>query len=258
MHCQNCGNYNNGGKFCIKCGTKLEVAATSETVAPTPIQQTSSNVGNQGNPGNQQLNQAKQVSKLYFKYFVDMLKNPTKNSQNANESQFMNGIITMVLYALCIPLMLFFGLRDAFGAFYEPSFADMVMKPAFFYLLFIGFIDVVLFAILKISRVNVSFKGVTARYGSFLVVPTAFLIIALLLSLVGTMLFMLFLLFGFLGLFIVVAFVLYSYKKDSQQGLDPVYGTFISYLSILILFAILGQQMIESFERAMGSMFFPF
>lgn len=39
MNCSNCGHFNDGGKFCVKCGHKLqEEAAVSQTAAASEYQ----------------------------------------------------------------------------------------------------------------------------------------------------------------------------------------------------------------------------
>ncbi|MBP1930154.1 zinc ribbon domain-containing protein [Ammoniphilus resinae] len=260
MFCPSCGNHNEGGKFCVKCGTKLdapnEASVAEEEVAAATSQSPSyqkvlANVGS-----NEKVQQAKQISQLYFKYFMSIIRKPTQISQEANQAQFINGMITIVLYALSIPLMVYFGLNDMIGSYMDSPFTDIVIKPAFYFFLFIAFIDAALFGVIKLGKVNASFKDVTARFGSFLVVPLAFLLVALVFSLVKFKLFLLFLLFGFLGLFIVVSFTIYSFKRSSSSGLDPVYGTFITYLAILILLVTLGDSMFESLKSSIQDALF--
>ncbi|MEH7307261.1 hypothetical protein V7137_19510, partial [Neobacillus drentensis] len=57
------------------------------------------------------LESAKKISKMYFGYFVEVLKRPYASSKAVGEENFVNAIITIILYSLIIPFMLYFGLK---------------------------------------------------------------------------------------------------------------------------------------------------
>ncbi|WP_449537898.1 zinc ribbon domain-containing protein [Ferdinandcohnia sp. Marseille-Q9671] len=245
MYCSNCGHQNDGGKFCEKCGTPLQATSQNQTAAT--VENTNQNyvqqpTQTQNTTSNQVLEATKNISKLYFGYFLQGLKSPTSMAQNVDGSQFINGLITMILYAISIPLMVYFGFK---GDYFSPSFSDAVITPTIYYLIFIGFTALVTFIVIKFGKVQASIKDVFARFGAFLIVPTAFLLVALLFSLIQIKLFLLLLLFGFLGLFIIVPFTIYSYKQNNQGGLDGIYSTFITYLAIIILLLTVARVAIE-------------
>lgn len=249
MHCIQCGQFNSGGNFCVKCGTRLQVDSFEQqavAVSEAGQQPTYSKPATQ----NPHVEKAKTASKLYLSYFLQGMKTPTTLAQSVYGDQFVNGLITMIIYALSIPLMMYFGVRD-----FVDDFTEMVIQPAFFYLLFIGFVALITFAVVRMGRVQVSLKDVCARFGTFLIVPTSFLLMALILSLIQIELFILLLLFGFLGLFLVVPFTIYSFKKDVPNGLDGIYGTFLAYLAIIILLVTIGAIMINLIIGVIGSMF---
>ncbi|MCH1627840.1 zinc ribbon domain-containing protein [Ferdinandcohnia quinoae] len=263
MQCPNCSHENVGGKFCVKCGTQLdagvqaEQAATVESVQPTvtqpPVQpqvQSAQPVQPaQPQQPNQALEATKKISKLYFAYFMQGLKSPTNMAQNVKGDQFINGIITMILYAISIPLMVYLGLR---GSVFSPSFTDAALKPGFYYLLFIGFVALVTFGVVKLGRVEASIQDVFARFGAFLIVPTLFLITALVLSILKIELFMLLLSFGFIGLFLVIPFTIYSFKRNTVGGLDGVYATFLTYLAIILFFTTVAKVIINQITDIIG------
>ena len=245
----NVDNFNEGGNFCVKCGTRLQVGSFEQQAAAVSEagQQTTYSKPATQNP---HVEKAKSASKLYLSYFLQGMKAPTTLAQSVYGDQFVNGLITMIIYALSIPLMMYFGVRD-----FVDDFTEMVIQPAFFYLLFIGFVAFITFAVVRMGRVQVSLKDVCARFGTFLIVPTAFLLVALVLSLIQMELFILFLLFGFLGLFLIVPFTIYSFKQDVPNGLDGIYGTFLAYLAIIIFLVIIGAIMIRVIMGVIGSMF---
>ncbi len=268
LQCVKCQHEQQGGKFCVKCGSRFEMeiggepgaaAVPAETVPYTSQSQQASYQPVQPQPSSQHVETAKNVSKMYVNFFLKGLKNPTNSSQAVFGDQFVNGLITMVLYAISIPLMIYFALKGLpmLGGMVEFSFSDVVVKPAFYYLLFIAVIAITCFAAIRLGKSVVTFKDVFARFGSFLVVPTGFLIVALILSLLGVELSFLFLAFGFLGLFLVVPFTIYSFKKDVPSGLDGVYGTFLTYLVIILLIVLIGDVLLGQLEEAMSS-FIPF
>ena len=58
-------------------------------------------------------------------------------------------------------------------------FTDVVIKPALTYAIFIMLVAVFTYTAVKLGRVNVHFKEVIARFGSFLIPSVAILAIAL-------------------------------------------------------------------------------
>ncbi|MDQ0223872.1 zinc ribbon domain-containing protein [Metabacillus niabensis] len=279
MICSNCGHQNEGGKFCVKCGTKLvgetaeqQQAATVEPTIPVsnqPVQPEQAETTFSAQPTrpeqpvqpaepNKHVEAAKNVSKLFFSYFIDGLKNPTKAAQSVGQEQFVNGLITMILYALFIPLTIYFGLKvvianllekiagifpDEFDffdvtqmiSFYEQPGFSSVLKPIFYSLIIIAIIVLLTFVVIKLGRVQLNIKELIARFGAFSIVPTALLLVALILSIIKVDIFLYVWFFGLLGLLFVVPFTIYSFKKDVPFGLDGIYGTIIMFIVILII-----------------------
>jgi len=262
-HCQNCQHENEGGKFCEKCGAPLSSDSYNEAAATA---------SNQSQPVTGQANQyiagAKNVSKMYFSYFLEVLKKPYASSVNVGQEHFINGIITIVLYSIFIPLMLYFALK---GLFAEMSgfasefmgetnisvpFTDVVIKPALAYAIFIMLVAVFTYAAVKLGRVNVHFKEVIARFGSFLIPSVAILAIALIFSILKVKLSIFIALLGFLtSIFLVPPLVIASFKKQSQEGVDVIYGALITYVLTFVALAIMGDMLFESLKGFMTEIF---
>ncbi|WP_273124187.1 zinc ribbon domain-containing protein [Bacillus weihaiensis] len=268
--CTNCQHQNEDGKFCEKCGNSLTTSTESirEVSATTEAQPVSG-----GGQGSQYLEEAKKMSKMYFTYFLEVLKKPYASSVNVGEEHFLNGIITMVLYSLFIPLMLFFALK---GVLAEMSgfaseflgeqdisvpFSDVVLMPTLAYVIFILLVACFTFASVKLGRVDANFKEVISRFGSFLIPSVAILAIALILSILKVKLFIFIAFIGFLtSIFLVPPLVIASFKKQTKDGVDVIYGSFITYVLTFVAIAIMGDMLFESlkgvFSELMGGMFY--
>jgi hypothetical protein len=265
LNCNECGHNNQvGAKFCEGCGSKLPVnqevvssvtAAYEETAATTAYQNTPA-AGN----SQQYIEKGKVISKLYFSYFMSVLKKPVQTSEKIDRSELINGIITIALFALMIPLMTYFGLKGAVeNSFYTPeiSFSAVVIKPFFSLFIFLALVGVIIFGAVKLGKSSASLLDVLARLGAFLVVPTALLAVALIISLLGSYWFALFLVLGLMGFSFIIPLIVYSLKREQSTGLDAFYCTFLTYLGIIILFTIIGEQAFQELESLIEN-FNPF
>ncbi|WP_462410834.1 zinc ribbon domain-containing protein [Neobacillus sp. Marseille-QA0830] len=284
MICPNCNHENQGGKFCENCGTNLttasQTAAATDTInrVETPYYQNPQAHHNGAQPAqpaaaNQYIETTKKISKLYFGYAMEVLKRPFSTSQFYGGEQFVNGIITMCLYALFTPLVLYFGLKgilEELGSFggglfdsavesITPPFGDAVVKPFFGYLVFIFLVSAFTFGAIKLGKVQAGYKEVIARFGSFLLPITALLLVALLLSLLKMKFSFFILLFAIFGSITVVpALVIASFKRNTTEGLDVIYGTLLTYLATFITIYIMANILFESIKNAIGNAFNPF
>ncbi|GAA0316581.1 hypothetical protein GCM10008967_03970 [Bacillus carboniphilus] len=281
MQCPNCQHENEGGKFCVKCGTPLQQAAdqanptTSQevetpNVPPTTPSPESVRVQSQSSENaNQYIEGAKKISKSYFNHFLDVMKKPHAVSTQVGADQFINGIITIVLYSLIIPFIIYFALKGViadlnnFGAGLfgqsmgmEIPFGDTVVKPFFAYLVFTLLVAVFTFVALKLAKIEADIKEVIARFASFLIPFVGILAVALILSLIKVELFLVVLLLGFVGaIFLVPALVVTSYKKQNSQGLDITWGIIAAYVLTFIAIRIMGEMLFDSLVSAFTSMF---
>lgn len=285
MQCLNCGHQNDGGKFCVKCGKKLEevaaqqVAAGVETV-PTQ-QQATPNYSQQQVPQqpNQHVENVKNISKLFIGYFMQGLKNPTATAQGVRGEQFINGLITIILFAVSIPLMVYLGINsildkvlNKFSALLLPllgsdfidlkeelksvvklDLTDIVIINGLISILCIGTVVLVTFGAVKLAKIDISIQDVFARFGAFLIVPTAVMLVGVVFALLKMSLFIYILGFGILGLFLTVAFTISSFKENESTNLDSVYGTFLTYVVMTILLVLFGRNLIEAIISNLGS-----
>jgi hypothetical protein len=270
LQCANCGHLNEDGKFCVKCGSKLGEEGISQQVAATaenhPYQQ-SSTVSSQPN---QHVENVKQISTMYASYFWQGIKNPTTTAKGAGENQFINALITIILYSVSVPLMIYIGWKiiiyklfmtvyDAVGAhslfgeiaegaspndipdIEEFTFVDIVLKQSIFFLIGVLVIIAASYGIIKLAKVDVSFKAFIARFGTYMIVPTTVFLVGIVLCLIHIDLFLYCLLFGLLGMFFVIPVTLLSFKRNSNSGLDTIYGILILYVVTVIVYVMIAK-----------------
>lgn len=257
MYCKNCGQNNQSdAKFCEKCGTKInsELDTNVHHIVEETNQQTTtaSQVQQQGANQKQYIEKGKEISKLYFSFFLSILKKPVPVAETVNKSQLINGIITIVVFSLMVPLMTYFGLKNAFShSMFSPdiSFSNVVIIPVFSLVILILLIGLIIFGVVKIGRSSYGLLDVIARFGAFLVVPTALLAIATIFSLISSFIFIPFLFLGLLSASFVIPLVIYSLKKEEPKGIDTFYCTIITYIGIIILFMIIGEQAFRGLEE---------
>lgn len=272
MQCSNCGHLNKSGKFCVKCGSKLGEEGVKEQVAATAdhsATHTYSQPASQPAQPNQHVENAKHISKMYIGYFMQGLKAPLATAQGVREEQFINALITFILYAISIPLMMYFGWKtmlvkifgglssaitgedagdslisglldsDLLGEAGKVSFVDVVLKQSIFMFIGLAVIVAVAYGAMKLAKLDISFKAFFARFGTFLIVPTGLFIVGIVLSLLHIDIFLYFLLVGLLGILFVIPLTITSFKSNVAEGLDKVYGILLTYVvTIIVLYMV--------------------
>lgn len=220
----------------------MESASASET--PNNANSNSSPVQQ-----NVQLRQVKQISKQYFSYFLEVLKSPVRAGETSNAGHVANAFITLGLFALLLPLIVYFYLRSTIGDLnflgFEThvSFGRVIIKSFFILALIVLAGNSVLFLVLKLGKVGVNYREVLARFGTFMVPAVALNAVALLFSLLGAHSVMgLFVTAGLFAWFAAIGFVGNSFNKEHISGLDAFYGVIISYLATLLLLYLLGDD----------------
>ncbi|WP_105979745.1 zinc ribbon domain-containing protein [Bacillus paralicheniformis] len=253
MTCSKCGHQTDGGKFCEQCGTSLAGGSDeSKTPAETP-------------QAARYTEAAKQASSMYFSFCLKVLKRPYTEMKNAGEQHVLNSIITMVIFALTVPLMFYFGLKGFFDSLGDysglfsrsyamPTFFDIVVKPAFTFAIYIFLLFVFTYAGVRIRGVQAAFKEVLGRFGTVLVPFVALLLAALLLSFMQTGLFVYVLFFALCGIaFLIPPAVILSYHEKAAGSVDTIYTTLIVYLLTFMSVRIMGDMFLEYFGRIGGS-----
>ncbi|QHZ45548.1 zinc ribbon domain-containing protein [Bacillus sp. NSP9.1] len=253
MTCSKCGHQTDGGRFCENCGANLSAESDSAgTKAETAQTQ-------------MYVEAAKKASSMYFSFCLRALKRPYKEMKNAGEQHFTNSIITMVVFAIIVPLTFYFGLKGFFdslgrysgiwsGSDMMPTFFDIVVKPAFTFAIYIFLLFVFTYAGVRIQGAQAPFKEVMGRFGALLVPFTALLVIAFLLSLMKTALFLSVLLFALCGIvFLIPPAVLYSYHEKAKGAVDMIYSTLLVYLMTLIAVRAMSNLFLDYFANIGGS-----
>lgn len=272
MICTQCGTTYETAKFCVKCGIPLmEIPATASSEAATTMDPPASKASipiptmayneesslsqnqNQEVPAlpsmakgweqvkqSQVVQQGAQISKQFGNYYIKALLHPFLTAKAVSKSHFTNGMITMFLTALLIPLTIYISLSQ--NSLFSIPFGKTVIKP--FLLIWIALLiaSLVAFGAIRLARVVSDFMTVTARIGTMLVPATATLILCMLSVVLelGTTLLAFFFTVSVVIIFIAIASVVLSIRKDQRTGLDPLYGAIIANLIfgyILVKFA---------------------
>ncbi len=257
LKCLNCGfTYQDGDRFCGECGADLQQqqnvnqqsSTSAEQVTTTNVHNSTNTVVNTVQQNSQQyLEKGKEISKLYGTYFLSILKNPVPTAEKVEKRDLTNGLITIVLFALMLPLITFFAAKrtmDSFGSSFgygyssiDVSFIDIVLKPTLIFAISLVTVGAIVFLVVKLGQVNVSIMDVWARLGAFLVVPTTLLGLALLTFLLDlAMPTVILLSLGLLGFSIIIPLLVYSFKRNQPKGLDTFYCTILTYVGISLLF----------------------
>lgn len=263
--CTKCNNQQEDGKFCGECGGPVERMANGnqENVpAKEPvIQETAAQAATVESSQSQPTADAvKSGLKNYWSYFLTMLKNPSRAFQT-NENQFVNGLVTFGVYALIYALSLYFlanSLMSAFGSYYSESLPFFGIVSRLVFLIAIIFVITFgsAFIILKIGKVQTSFKTLITQYGSVIVPFTALNVIAMIGGLIGsvqltTIAFMLSMLFTFI--FIPVLFV---YEKLSTVNhAYKIYLSLGTIILIAIISALLGDAVLVNLMDSLDGVF---
>ncbi|WAA12060.1 zinc ribbon domain-containing protein [Fervidibacillus halotolerans] len=234
MKCPNCQYENDSGNYCIKCGTPLMENTDSKDQREFPGGEQEN--GQQTVQDHDKLETVKTLSKGYFQYFLTVLKNPYQEASKVGKEQQMNSFITIGLYSIFIPMIIYFSLFDVLQWIEKPFF-NLFLKPFIGSVLFVLLIGLYIFLVIKISKIPATIQDVISRFGTMLVPFVAIFALAFITAFLNMRIFFMFLFLGFTSaIFIAPPFVLMSYTKGRKAGIDLLYGTLIVY--VLTFFTI--------------------
>ncbi|WJV31863.1 zinc ribbon domain-containing protein (plasmid) [Rossellomorea sp. AcN35-11] len=135
-------------------------------------------------------------------------------------------------------------------------FGDFVVKPVISYAIFILLVLAFTMGILKLRKVQFEYQDVVARFGTSLIPTVAILFIGLLLSIMNVDYFLFFVLIGFAAsVFMVPALVISSYKTDSTNGFDAIYGILITYTLTFITLYIMNDFLFSTIKGYFVNLF---
>ncbi|MCA1055203.1 hypothetical protein LCM10_09405 [Rossellomorea aquimaris] len=264
MTCPSCLNEQNGGKFCGKCGTNLvetegqpQPAAHAETAATAQTAPVNTN---------ENMQKAKEGVSKYWNYALGVLKNPSK-ALASNESQFLNGIITIAIFVVALSLSIYFlankyykEMFGGIGSLFSGDGMEAQSLPFFqmnsalvmFALLFILGAIVSVFLAAKLMSEAFTVKTVLARFGGVLVPLAAMNVLAMLFGLMGSIKFTLL----FTGVSLLIAIVLmptlvvYDRAVKSQRATKGVYWSLgASAVSVLITYFIIRTSVLDFMDE---------
>lgn len=199
----------------------------------------------------QAFQQGAEISKQYGGFFLNALLHPLASSKKIDRAHFLNGIITMVIIAILLPLVLYIpSLRsafpDAFGAGYLRPFILVVLAFA-----------VAVFAtygIMRLGKVSADPRNITAKLGTLLVPSTAALLISVIFQIIGLGIGLsgLFLFITVLSFFVAITLLIHQEMSQSTSALDPLYSSLI----VNVLFGyILYRIVLVSISYMLGGFF---
>ncbi|MBO2946065.1 hypothetical protein JJQ72_18980 [Paenibacillus sp. F411] len=229
---------------------------------PAPVVHTSSSSKQEPEPSKAAayLDQAKDGSRIYISYALEVLKSPLAAAQRTGSEQLVNGVISIVLFTLLIPLLVYIMIGSNGRNLIEYSigrspFTEIVLKPWFWLLVLTGLSAVYTAGAVKLSSSsNVHIKEVIARYGTLLVPFIALMMISSLLISMGTSLGSMLLIIGLVGAYFTVpALIITGYFNQAGRGnMDVLYSILLVYAALLVTIMLIGRSLMSMIVNGLG------
>ncbi|HHU19111.1 MAG TPA: zinc ribbon domain-containing protein [Bacilli bacterium] len=266
MICGKCQTVNDSNaKFCVNCGKQIDhlnqkpAGADPVIVAETQQGPVNANVNTeqpvqpvqpvQPTEPNPTVEKAKEIGQSFWNYFLTGLKAPYKSSLSvgAEQADLINGLITLILFSLFIPLTGYRAANHLLGNFGSPPFFDTVVLPFLLFIIFIAIIVAVLFAVSRLMKSEIDFMEVFTRFMTFMIIPAGLATFAFLVSIFNAYNFASLLLVSvFLTMFLASIGSIFSIKETKQNpgGLDVIYVVIIHFVIIGIVLALFGDAIL--------------
>lgn len=221
MICNNCGHEQPVGKFCGSCGQPLTEDAKSVY---------------KGAEANPEFEKVKETSRMYFNYFGDMLKRPSKIF-TSYETEVTNGIINIFVGVVLLSLML----AVAAGGDFIGTMLKAVLSIALLYFAPL----LATFIALRIGGTAISFMHLVSIYGAHFavanIISAVLLLLAILESGVGlaaTLLTMI----SIIVMLIIPTYVAASIATRLGSSLDVWLIVLTTLLLAIIFYAVIGRM----------------
>lgn len=270
--CQKCNSQQDSGKFCGVCGGTLELGdnvddnKTHEPKENIGTKQQAATVATPQSQTSQSTESFKKGVSEYGNYFLNLLKNPTE-ALHTNDSQFLHGLISLILFAIASSLSLYFlansMMKSMMGGIIETSIPFSVNFRLVFMaviLLAIAFTSALI--MVKATKNQETVKTLLTQFGSLAVPFTAINALALLTGLAGFKVFTMILLGTSYGLFLCFVPVIFVYEKANlvNNNGQKVYVSLATVLIMAVLTSIFTivilSEMISSIQETFST--FPF
>lgn len=202
----------------------------AESKAPDPDQpQHHNSVSDQWNTllKSQQVQQAKQVSKQYSGFFLTALAHPYRTMKSVGATQALHGVITMTLMTI---LSSFYFLTWFIKWDISPAFGPGFLKPLLLTAVGIAVAFCLMYALIRIEKLEVDPKLLAARFGTLLIPTVVVLLLAILFLVCNLTTFSLYLLvLSYIILFVAMNSVLFQYPLNQLESkIDPTYTIVIA------------------------------
>ncbi|MEF7442510.1 hypothetical protein V4V36_29800 [Paenibacillus lautus] len=287
MSCPICRYETGDGKYCKKCGARLIIedspvfAAMKEQAAASEVY----GVARRGGSINREIPHVRQgeaalpvytppdisfptagrqhaeeeegpnpywtsiklYGQLYGDHFLKGLRHPFSAAAVTDNSQFLNAIVSMLLYIVFLPLALYAALHHELQGLPEGAFVDLVLKPIVWIAIFLFLLNVFTFAAVKLSfNPAAKLKEVMARFGTLLPLYLVLYAISLLFLFLNGDISKVIILLAFISTVMTVPLcVMTGYKRRVAGGLDPLYAILLVYVAVMLVIVLLGSSMIE-------------
>lgn len=266
--CITCGNEQEVGKFCGKCGAKFEEGVTpvsTSDIGPISTETSKVEVNATANPDsvvqaptrsvpaqpNEHVEKVKGQSKKFWNYFTKYIKNPSEIFATG-EREFVNALISIFLFALIFSVTVYVsisgfarqamdGLGEIGGLFMDeyqgPPFFTVFTSAFMFTLVSVALVVVALLITSKLFGPAISWKEIVSHYGTLILTSSVLAIIGLLLLIFKAFLFgnIIVILSFLLMLIVVPSFIISRLLLSQSKSVDRFYG----YLLYIVLFAII-------------------
>lgn len=266
--CITCGNEQEVGKFCGKCGAKFEEGVTpvsTSDIWPISTETSKVEVNATANPDsvvqaptrsvpaqpNEHVEKVKDQSKKFWNYFTKYIKNPSEIFATGDR-EFVNAIISILLFALIFSVTVYVsisgfarqamdGLGEIGSLFMDeyqgPPFFTVFTSAFMFTLVSVALVVVALLIISKLFGPPISWKEIVSHYGTLILTSSVLAIIGLLLLIFKAFLFgnIIVILSFLLMLIVVPSFIISRLLLSQSKSVDRFYG----YLLYIVLFAII-------------------
>ncbi len=156
----------------------------------------------------------------------------------------LQAVVTLVLFALFLPLSIYFIANSMLRFFGGVPFITFFGKPFGYLLVFSVVVILTLFGIGKLMKSKVTFTGVVAKFGSFTVIPMLLSLACFLFSVVRAYEPALFLLLlSVLTWLVAATYTIYSFASEEKRGLDPLHGAILFFIVISLLFMAISDEL---------------
>ncbi|WP_440897987.1 hypothetical protein ACS127_08495 [Amphibacillus sp. Q70] len=256
MNCPECQAVNEpDAKFCVSCGVELNPVVEQDPPPPEDNEQTENvavdevEESSQSAEPNEFIEKTKEISKSYWGFLPKALKSPFEASKQVTDSKedLINSLITVVIFALFVPLFMYTSATSMFGEWLRPPFFQTVIFPFFIFILFLGAMVAIIFAVVRLMKAEIDFLLVFTRFATLLVAPTSLVLLSVIFSILNAYFFSSLLLS--LALFLAslasigtIVSIKETHKKDG--GIDLIYVIIINYLILFLVIILLGDVLL--------------